>query len=323
MTSTWTVEAWLDSVRNGLVGLRELDPETATRLVYGCDHYGRLQFGMISPYPVGRPDLSRVVTVENGRRSDGSWMLLLTLDDAQFTDVFGRLCGHVYETVARATSARKGTDAALACLATWRELFRSSNQNRLGLEGCRGLYAELVFGFRVLAPAVGLSTALDAWEGPFGADQDFQIGNDRFEVKSVHPTARSVTIANEYQLAEGGALVCAAVSDAKVAEPGFESLGAVVEAIRSEILSSSSDIQSFDDALSELRYDVSDDYYRSVYLRLDSLSYFDIRPGFPRILPGDLPKGVGRVKYNIEWDAIEPFRVDETQAVPKIILGGE
>ncbi|MDR6622477.1 PD-(D/E)XK motif protein [Sinomonas atrocyanea] len=319
----WTVEAWLESVRSGLVGLRELDPETATRLVYGCDHYGRLQFGMISSYPVGRPDLSRVVTVENGPRSDGSWMLLLTLDDQQFAEVFARLCGHVYERVAGARTARAGTSAALECLATWRELFRSSNQNRLSLDACRGLYAELVFGFRVLAPVHGVAAVTDGWEGPFGADQDFLVAGRRYEVKSIHPTSRSVAIANEYQLAMDGTLVCGAVLDTKVAEPGFESLAEAVEGIRSGLISSLSDMQSFDDALSELRYDATDDYYKSVFFRLDSWAYYDVRTGFPRIVPADLPSGVGRVKYNLDRDAIEPFRVDADQAVQATTTGGE
>jgi hypothetical protein len=47
-----------------------------------------------------------------------------------------------------------------------------------------------------------------------------------------------------------------------------------------------------------------------LYVLRDS-AYFHVREGFPRITESMIPPGLGKVHYEIEVGACEPFKVEE------------
>ncbi|MET3203961.1 UNVERIFIED_ORG: hypothetical protein ABIB21_000737 [Arthrobacter sp. UYEF13] len=317
---SWTPEGWQDEVRSGLVTLRELDPMLATRMVYGADEVGRLSFGLITRQPPGLPQLSDAVSIVRAEREhDGTWILLLTLEDAKFSEVFMQLCGHVHEKVSEAVSESAGLSTAMECFAEWRQLFQASKKQVLSMEECRGLFAELEFGFDVLGPSVGSSMVVEGWQGPYGSDQDFQFVDVHYEVKSRHANTHALRIASEYQLdGDNIVLVTVEVADSAKPLPGFTSLADKVILARDSVALDEGDLEAFDSALDELGFDLRDEVYGWMYFSSRSYDYYIVSDDFPRITPRDLATGVAGVKYRLELTALDQFAVAADTALSRM-----
>ncbi|MDQ0076798.1 PD-(D/E)XK motif protein [Arthrobacter oryzae] len=318
--STWTSERWNEEVRAGLVTLRELDPMLATRMVYGADEVGRLSFGLITRQPPGFPQLSDAVSIVRAEREhDGTWILLLTLEDAKFSEVFMQLCGHVHEKVSEAATESAGLSTAMECFAEWRQLFQASKKRVLSMEECRGLFAELEFGFDVLGPTVGSSVVVEGWQGPYGSDQDFQFVDVHYEVKSRHASTHALRIASEYQLdGDNIVLVTVEVADSAKPLPGFTSLGDKVVLAKDSVALDDGDLEAFDSALDELGFDPNDEVYGRMYFSSRSYDYYIVSDDFPRITPRDLATGVAGVKYRLELTALDQFAIDADMALSRM-----
>jgi len=316
-TPVWTPERWQEEVRQGLVSLRELDPALATRMVYGADEVGRLSFGLITHQPPGLPQLSDAVAIVRAEREhDGTWILLLTLDDARFSEVFMRLCSHVHSKVSQSETEAAGLATAMECFAEWRQLFQASKKRVLSLEECRGLFAELDFGFNVLSQRVGPSVVVEGWQGPYGSDQDFQFLDVHYEVKSRHATTHALRIASEYQLdGDNIILVCVEVADSAKALPGFISLTDLVAQSKGLVALDGGDVEVFDSALDELGFDPSEEVYRQTYFSSRGLDYYAVDDQFPRITPRTVAPGVSGVKYRLDLTALDEFAIDGETAL--------
>lgn len=315
----WSPSVWITQVQKGLASLRELDDKCPTRLVYGADYLGRLTFGFITKSIPDMPKLSDAVSVERGVRHDSSWILLLRLDDRHFQDVFVRLCDDIYQAVRQIPNETAGMQRAYTVLEKWRQLFNVKDSRRLSTERCRGLFAELSFGFDVLAPHVGTSLVVEGWQGPFGSDQDYEIDGWHFEVKSKHPTTRSLQIASEYQLFGNEiVLVTVDVDDSRVARAESVSLAGYVAALRKRIDEEMADIDLFDSCLAELGFDINDEYYESVYFTTGDIGYYSVKDEFPKIVPTDLALGVSSTSYRLEIESISSFLIDEESALTPI-----
>lgn len=315
--AAWTPERWSDEVRGGLVTLRELDPTLATRMVYGADEVGRLSFGLITRQPPGLPQLSDAVSIVRGEREhDGTWILLLTLEDAKFSEVFMRLCSHVHSKVSQSMTEGAGISIAMECFAEWRQLFQASKKRVLSMEECRGLFAELDFGFNVLSQRVGSSVVVEGWQGPYGSDQDFQFLDVHYEVKSRHATTHALRIASEYQLdGDNIVLVSVEVADSAKALPGFTSLADLAVLSRESVALDGGDLEAFDAALDELGFDPSEGVYRQTYFSTRGLDYYAVTDQFPRITPRTVPAGVSGVKYRLDLTALDEFAIDGEAAL--------
>lgn len=317
---SWTPERWQAEVSRGLVNLRELDPTLATRMVYGADEVGRLSFGLITRQPPGLPQLSDAVSIVRAEREhDGTWILLLTLEDAKFSEVFMQLCGHVHEKVSEALTESAGLSTAMECFAEWRQLFQASKKRVLSMEECRGLFAELEFGFDVLGPSVGSSVVVEGWQGPYGSDQDFQFVDVHYEVKSRHASTHALRIASEYQLdGDNIVLVTVEVADSAKPLPGFTSLADKVVLARDSVALDDGDLEAFDSALDELGFDPNDEVYGQMYFSSRSYDYYIVSDDFPRITPRDLATGVAGVKYRLELKALDQFAIAADMALSRM-----
>lgn len=318
MTSRhWHTDTWLLEVNNGLRALRELDPAIATRMVYGADAQGKLSFGLITFRPPGLPQLSEAVSVMRSQREhDDKWILLLTLEDKEFSEVFIQLCSHVYTKVSATKNEPAGITAAMSCFEEWRQLFLGRQRRQLTVEECRGLFAELDFGFHQATKRIEPGFVVECWQGPFGGDQDFQFPNVHYEIKSRHPSSHALQISSEYQLyGDKIVLVALEVIDSTKPLPGSLSLPQLTELIRQTLGADKTALANFDTAIDELGFDPNDDCYAERFFRIDGIDFFSVREGFPRITAKDLPIGVAGVRYKLELDALTEFILDAETAL--------
>lgn len=317
MTMINPVEAaWLSSIEQRLPRTLEVDPDLELRLVCGTNQAGQPMFCSISRLKPGVPQLSDAVDVARTQRTiDEHWVLLLTLKETKFTDVFVQLCAHIVDRVSEASSEAQGLSAFMAGVEEWRTLLQASASQRLSLEATRGLFGELWLGFSNLVKKCPAGQVMDAWHGPFQSDQDFQFpGGPLIEVKTVHSQARRIQISSENQLdgpPDQHLFIAVVIADDAMADtPGAMTVPALLDQT-DQLLHEAGVLQSeLARRLAELRFDRSDHIYADMHFLPVGVQYLEVTESFPRIEPGMLPGGVSRVSYSLDLANLAPFEND-------------
>ena len=206
-----------------------------------------------------------------------------------------------------------GVTRLLARLSDWQQLLRRLSPRGLSDEGQRGLWGELWTLREVVAPALGMRDAVNAWRGPMGSDQDFQMGTICMEVKTsaAHDLDR-VPIASERQLEvpEDVVLVLVGLSlDTRVRHG--ETLPDMIRAVRAAAAEAGC-LSLLDDRLERCGYGVEDaNLYGETGYSVRSFEPFRVGAGFPRLVSTDLPVGVSDVRYRISLASCGPHRMSE------------
>lgn len=239
--------------------------------------------------------------------------LLLKLMDSDEWELFYALCSDL----ARALSS-SGPDKGISCVAErlvqWKSFLRFGKERVLSREAIRGLFGELTFLETRLAPAYGWQMAVEAWGGPMGMPQDFAIAGMVVETKAKLVNARrEVRISSEDQLSSKSerlflhviTLAVAADSDGRAL-----SLAERVQRARQAVAGDSRTADAFEDRLLAAGYMDASAYERE-HFSVEVEETFQVKDGFPRLVPECLPTGVHRVSYGIDLAACEPFRVAE------------
>lgn len=200
-------------------------------------------------------------------------------------------------------------------LAKWRRFWSGVNQGLLSKEQQLGLFGELWFLFRWLAPCVGAAKAIQLWRGPGGARNDFETRGLAIEVKTTGKLDPAYSIHGLEQLVEpnGGVLLlfCLSVRDES---SGVESLPALIQEARSQLSTDFAALSMFDSMLYASGYeDLHASEYGKLVLRIRSEGLYRVQPGFPRLIPdcivGGLPTGVSAVTYELRMDAAMPWLI--------------
>ena len=253
---------------------------------------------------------------------DGRVEIELILRDPQHSDIFDLLVTDLVEAAEEPEDERTGLTRFLARLTDWQQLLRRLAPGGLTREAQQGLWGELWILREVVAPVSGASDAVGAWRGPLGADQDFQLGDTCIEVKtSTANRMDALSIASERQLeapAEVSIMLLGLSLDARV---GFgATLPDMVRASR-DVASEAGCLHLLDDRLESAGYNAGDEgLYAEVGYSLRFLRAFHVGDGFPRIVSGDLPRGIANVRYSISLAECSQFELN-TEAPGEILRG--
>lgn len=262
------------------------------------------------------PKMAGLELTSNERVEDGRAVLALRLDGEEDAGIFARLCEDIIETVREAVDDPGAVDAFIGRTRRWHDLLKGSRRRMLGREEQLGLIGELHTLLHVLAPEVGIATAVSGWRGASGAPKDFELAGACIECKARTASSRAkVRITSEHQLADvpGHALVLLVHDFANAGEgggrPGMDPHDAV-RAVREAISADAPDAMGLlDENLSEAGYGEEDAYEVRV-VHLDSVAYA-VDATFPRIVPGSFPAGPAEVSYDLPLLALEGFRIPD------------
>ena len=133
----------------------------------------------------------------------GRTRLCLVLADDRYRDVFEVLVNDVGERIALTPGQEEGVKTFIARLHVWQNFMRRHGVQGLTNEAQIGLFGELTFLADHLIDRLPAHDSVNAWKGPTGGNQDFDIGERCVEVKTttVIPPL-SVNIVNMTQLDE-------------------------------------------------------------------------------------------------------------------------
>jgi hypothetical protein len=241
---------------------------------------------------------------------DGHAYLGVMLKEARFADVFAALA----EDLARRIDAADAGPTAvvevfLGQLRRWQR-FLASKVEGLSPAEQRGLWGEIHLLQTLLLPVLGPAAALAGWTGPEGAHQDFQYDSAWVEVKTTltkQPQAVRITSERQLDDTHGPALflhVFALESHAA----GADTLPARVDSMRAALVSTPAAREVFEDALLAVGYrDLDAPRYAAPGYAVRRADTFLVASGFPRIVEGPLPVGVGDVSYALDLAACSPF----------------
>lgn len=249
------------------------------------------------------------VDVTVHEREDGTWALIVRLAKAELATLFGRLCEDLIETT-RATTKRDGANVLLRRLQRWRRLMEPRHERSLTERELRGLIGELWFLEQIVIPRVEPWLAVQAWQGPLDAPQDFLIDGTLVEVKTTQPGAQNVPISSVAQLDVDAVMYISVVTlaPATAQTPDAFSPAILGARIRSAIDTSEAAANEFTLRLAETGYDDRADYANQWYA-VQRVMYYRVDETFPRLRAKDVPDGICNVVYDIALHAVAGHQV--------------
>lgn len=302
-----------------VLSARRTSAASARDLFWAMDSEGRCLLLLRHQSSEGlRPRLPRLrgLSVETlpDPGTDRQFLVLRLLDNPS-RELFHRLCLDIIDATAGAATEKEAIDRFLARTWRWHRLLSGGVDGRLSEEEQKGLIGELDLLCHQLLPLLGGLGSIEAWTGPFGAPKDFEIGRLCVEVKARRGAAvPQVLISSEHQLDTSGIdglfLQVVEVTPANAAGADGRTLSQVVTEAREAVAAHDpAALQLLDERLAAVGFVESTDYSDRRWI-IGGRLLFQVADGFPRIVPGMHPVGLGEVRYAISLPACERWLVD-------------
>lgn len=248
------------------------------------------------------------------------------LRDPACADVFSALAWDLDARLAQTTSSEQAAAELFGRLKLWQQFLKACREG-MSLEARRGLWGELYFLRAGLLPTIGADASVGSWKAGTAAHQDFQFPHAAVEVKTTSAKKpQNVRITSERQLDETGVgilfLVIVVVDEREAAmtdgTPGL-SLPALVAAVRADLDGYPGALALFNDLLFHRGWlDEHAPRYESHRLTLREQLAYRVETGFPRLVEGDLPDGVGDVNYALSLSSCEAFQMSSDEMIKKL-----
>lgn len=306
-------EIWREvGAQNTKAGLfRRIDESHPLDLYVGIDQQGKQVLLLVvhgGPPTIPPPG---IVEVACNQRGDAEWAIVLQLARPEFDEIFGRLCQDLIDSTRDATPDRGG-ELLLHRLGRWRRLLEVGHRKTLSEAELRGLIGELRFLQTIAISRAGPEAAIKGWLGPLSAPHDFLLAAALVEIKTCVPGSNEVIITSLQQLDAGSEqLYLCAVSLAPCTDTTKDAFttAMLVADIRQKIEGNHAAGIEFELRLAEAGYADGEEYTRSWY-HISGIRYFQVRDGFPRLVPSGTPAGIREATYTIDLGACIAFETD-------------
>ncbi len=270
----------------------------------------------ISEYPAAEGFRVAPEAITLGPR--GRIRLCLMLTDDRYQDVFAVLVDDVVSAIHERTSEDNVIRALLARLHVWQVFMRRHGPNELGPEQQTGLVAELMFLRDWPMRLLTSQTAVEAWNGPDGAPQDFSFPNVAVEVKAtLATTPTELSISSIEQLDSRACSVPIVLCCTKVTLllTGGITLPELVDEILARLSQEDPAAHSlFEDRLLAAGYvEAHAERYSARHYSQPSMEFYRVEGEFPRIERVDVRSGVASCSYTIRLPEAAPFRLADTE----------
>ena len=316
MTDPWS--SITPPVSNTVISARRVDPSTRWDLFWGVDgdrnpllilQHGK---GLLRTRRLPKLRGLRVETLPADRGTDER--ILIRLTDREQRDIFLRFCQDLVESTVFAITEEQAVGLFLARTWRWHRLLQGGRDSRLSDQEQKGLIGELLVLVRHILPALGPTDAVRCWTGPLGSPHDFEISHVHVEAKARGSSVPVVSISSEFQLDSGSATILflhvTEIAIAAQATEDASTLTDVAKKARSDVAGADIvAVEFLEQRLAAAGFNWTDDYSDKPWL-VAGESLYEVRKGFPRIIPAMFPSGIGRVGYTISLPDCEPFLVD-------------
>ncbi|MFE1077435.1 PD-(D/E)XK motif protein [Nocardiopsis alba] len=237
--------------------------------------------------------------------------LHVVLNSPDLAEPFTALASDLAQRAAKSTPA-KVVDDVLDQYALWRKMLKEVGRRGLSEGARRGLFGELYMLSHYLLPAVGAADAVEAWTGPDGTNQDFQLPGCAVETKcTANRNPVTLTINNEKQLDRAGAgrlFLSSVAVDERQGGVG-RSLRTIVEEVRDQIPVAFQ--AAFDQRLAKSGYlGIHAEKYDEPRYTVTDSEVWEVRSGFPCLTVESIPAGISECTYKIDTRVLAEYACD-------------
>jgi hypothetical protein len=267
----------------------------------------------LAPAALLRFETQGLSLADQRRPAENVFRLAITLERNELREVFEALCGDLITVASEAGTPAAAISAVSKRLDAWRVCLRTrksglTREEQIGLLGELGL-------FQVIGKNAGYPVAADTWQGPLDGIHDFAKGGSAIEVKSVLGIGTHIYVSRLDQLETDG------LSNLTIARPRFRlghdgrSLPQTVKALRSDIaVVAPGALAQFDEKLLMAGYiEIDEPLYVTNLFVQESVRYYTVGGGFPRIARHALPVGIVDGTYIVDERSIAGFRQADDQ----------
>ena len=292
-----------------------VDAEHPLNLYIGRKITGEYLFLLVDPERPPKMQGLRSVRISSSKRSDGQWSLILCLLQRELSSVFALLCEDLVESSRQLARGSSGVKLVARRLANWRRLMEEGGDGLLSVGQVRGLIGELLVMECYFLDRLGPIDAVNAWVGPLGSDQDFQMANEAWEVKTIQPDAPDIQVASETQLdSVSREINLTVIALNEISGCSGYSLNHLVTLLRGRTVDEPVARDAFDERLVALGY-LSRSEYDLPRFKAGNVRTFRVRGGFPRIIANNVVEGVTDVRYKVQLGACAPYEIETPFAI--------
>lgn len=285
---------------------------------YGINSTGRQYFMFRGKFAHSvEPSSTHLLETKLIAEKDGVSQLQISLNDAEFLPNFVKLIYSIIEAVellGADTSDQDKFYTALTNLNDWKELFRAARKNKISENQIIGLLGELRFLLEIYDKTGSGHLALEAWQGPFGNDEDFSFDGNIYEVKSSRSSQNSLVKINSLRQLNSTYiptyLIHQSFSPSTTSDPNAMSLYQAVTTINSILEYDYNAVVAFQQSLLLLGYLHHEKYMEPCFCHDDS-TYYAITDDFPLIYSNQVDPRISRVRYSLDLDKCKEYMVDK------------
>ena len=328
MTDPWTN---VGDPTDGNTTLRFADKKHPLDCFYGKGPEGRYIFLFRAKSEV---DVAKNVpgfsgfSVSFGTDPKGRTQLTLTLMNPEEREIFRYLCADLLGATRAFSPAKEKEvfDTIIARLRRWRKMLSGGRSELLSTSEQLGLYGELLVLRDIFFRNAEYLTALAAWQGPSGAEQDFAMGNWLVEVKSQLTSADrilNISSADQLDLVSGKiAIIHQIIAPVEGREEAYLTLKELEKSIRNEIMATDPTADDlFSARMLEVGY-VPDPAYDKQKFMLSERTCYEVTEAFPKISASKIGPGLEKVRYCVRLEDCAPFKIDEEFIVSEVFGDG-
>jgi hypothetical protein len=265
---------------------------------------------IVSRFPVDEIASSKSIDAACNKRKDGKYAISFTLIEPTQEDVFISMASDIIEYSKDAESEKAALLKVMRRYKQWLKLLDHKNSSLLGVNGQKGLIAELMYVKDSILYGIPQSTVVSGWIGPDGADQDFVFSDGWHEIKATGASSAFVTISSIEQLDTPlpGELVVYRIDKSAPTDPGAITLFKMVREIYLMLRQDTNISEQFFLKLAAAGYiDTAD--YDKIHFVVSNKTRYEIRDDFPKLSRAGLPPEIAEAEYQLDLPSIARFTV--------------
>ncbi|OCX63163.1 hypothetical protein BFP70_13235 [Thioclava sp. SK-1] len=199
---------------------------------------------------------------------------------------------------------RAALDAFFVRVREWQEFMANQRRKPLSTEKQAGLLGELIMLEALIGHTGSALVALDSWQGPLKAAQDFHVESGAFEVKSTAKAQGFLARINSIDQLDSDRWPMFLCAIRFAEDEAGETLTQTVNRLR-EIMDGSGVRKQFDALLLLSRYldDHADRYTRK--LLSGDVHCFRVQEGFPCLRRATLPGQIRNAQYDLDIESLD------------------
>lgn len=282
-----------------------------TNIYLGYDDDGHMTVAIDEFGKKEKVTSSKFIKVAFVPRTDGRLLLMFSLTDRAYEDIFLKFCS---DLIGSCESA--GPSMAISCAVLrwkyWQSTFSKRKSEILSEIEIKGVIGELYVLKNWMYDRFGVSDSVKSWLGPLGGHKDYEINDTWYEVKSTNEGSIQITVSSLEQLESDNDGHLFVVRLEKTSETSRDALD--LNSIVSDISKTITDPDIMDLFLERMNasgYEYNDEYDAYKY-HFKGMKLYSVNSEFPRLRKGEIHPAITKAEYTILIEGMSEFEEDLT-----------